>query len=76
MCVNNLPKVITWKRKAGSRTRDLFSRKSKTLPITPPGHTVEYMPVENSYDVFMVVCITLIHDLLFLPISTMESGVS
>ena len=35
-CVNNLLKVVTWKRKAGSRTRDLRSRKSSALTITPP----------------------------------------
>ena len=38
MHVNNLPKVVTWKRTAETRTRDLFSRKSNALTITPPGH--------------------------------------
>ena len=38
MCANNLPKVVTWKRKAGGRTRDLSSRKANVLTITPPGH--------------------------------------
>jgi len=39
MCVNNLPKVVNWQRKAGSRTCDLRSRKSDVLTTTPPGHT-------------------------------------
>ena len=38
VCANNLPKVVTWKRKAGDRTRDLLSRKSNALATTPPGH--------------------------------------
>ena len=38
--VNNLPKVVTWKRKAGSRTRDLRSRKSNALTTRPPGQTI------------------------------------
>ena len=29
-CVNNLPKVVIWKLKAGSRTSDFRSRKSNT----------------------------------------------
>ena len=37
--MNNLPKVVTREREAGSRTRDLQSRKSIALIITPPGHT-------------------------------------
>jgi len=32
MRVNNLPKVVTRKRKAGDQTRDLLSRKSNALP--------------------------------------------
>jgi len=39
MCVNNLPKVVNWQRKTGSRTCDLQSRKSDVLTTTPPGHT-------------------------------------
>ena len=39
MCVNNLPKVVTWKRKAGSRTRDIPSRKSNALTTAPLAHT-------------------------------------
>ena len=35
VCVNNLPKVVAWKRKAGSRTRNLWRHKSNTLTITP-----------------------------------------
>ena len=38
MHVNNLPKVVTWKRTAETRTRDLLSRKSNALTITPRGH--------------------------------------
>jgi len=37
MCVNNLPKVVTRKRKAGSRTHDHLSRKSNSaLTVTLP----------------------------------------
>jgi len=36
MRVNNFPKVVTWKRKARSRTRDLRCRKSNALTTTPP----------------------------------------
>jgi len=35
MCVDNLPKVVTWKREAGIRIRDLRSRKSNALTTTP-----------------------------------------
>ena len=38
VCVNNLPKVVAWKREAGSRTRDLRSRKSNALTTAPPGN--------------------------------------
>jgi len=37
--VNNLPKVVTYKRKAGNRTRDLRSRKSSALVTRPAGDT-------------------------------------
>ena len=39
MCVNNLPKVVNWKRESGSGTRDLRSRKSNARTITPAAHT-------------------------------------
>ena len=39
ICVNNLPKVVTWKRESGTRTRDLRSHKSNVLITTPPDHS-------------------------------------
>ena len=40
MCVNNLPKVVTWKRKARSRTRDRWvASPAFVLTITPEDHT-------------------------------------
>jgi len=33
MCVNNLLEVVTWKREAGSQTRDLLSHKSNALTM-------------------------------------------
>jgi len=41
MCVNNLPKVVSWKREAGSRTSDLRSRKSSAL--TTPRHQTTHV---------------------------------
>ena len=38
--MNNLPKVVTRKREAGSRTRDLRCRKSNALTTTPTSHTL------------------------------------
>ena len=38
--MNNLPKVVTRKRKAGSRTRDQRCRKSNALTTTPTSHTL------------------------------------
>jgi len=46
MCVNNLPKVVTWKREAESWTRDLRSRMSNAITTTPPGH-MEVLCCEN-----------------------------
>ena len=39
MCANNLPKVVTWKREAGSQTRGLRSRESNSLTTAPPGNS-------------------------------------
>jgi len=51
MCVNNLPKVVTWKHESKSWIRDLQSDKSGALTTTPPGHTVnshpEYCPEQH-----------------------------
>jgi len=44
VCVNNLPKVVSWEREAGNRTRDLPSRKSNALATTPAGHTKRTAP--------------------------------
>jgi len=47
MCVNNLPKVVTWKREAGIRIRDLRSRKSNALTTTPPCRPLLIVTVKN-----------------------------
>ena len=37
MCVNNLPKVVTWKRNGRESNRDIRRRKSNALTTTLPG---------------------------------------
>jgi len=39
VCVNNLPKVVTWKRNAGTWTRDFRSRSFNALTTRQPGDT-------------------------------------
>jgi len=39
-CVNNLPKVVIWKRNGRESNRDPLSRASNVITITPPDHTV------------------------------------
>ena len=40
MCVNNLPKVVAWKRNGRESNCDPLCRESSIITITPPGHAV------------------------------------
>ena len=48
MCVNNLPKVVTWKCKAASRTHDLQSRKSHGLTTASDNNDTALTAYETS----------------------------
>ena len=49
VCVNNLPKVVIETRNGRDSNRNLLSRKSNALTITPPGHTCCYWPLINQF---------------------------
>ena len=46
-CVNNLPKVVTWKWNGQESNPRPFVSRANTLTITPPGHTHTSLPPVN-----------------------------